>query len=504
MIGRILNGRYEILGLVGEGATAIVYRARDRKLNRIVALKVLHPQSRPAAQQRFLQEALASAQLHHPNIMSIFDLDEDLGQQFLVVEFIEGTPLSDLIPVSLRVAVETGMQIARALHYAHQRGIIHRDIKPANIMVTPGGQAKLMDLGLALPPEAKRVTAAGMIIGTPAYLSPEQAQGQALDFRTDIYSLGVVLFEAVTGQLPFNQDDIQALLLQHVREAAPSPRSVNPALPPELDAVILKSLEKSPSRRFPNAGAMADALEAVPLETAAPVQAEASDDESLSRKTAPTRAAASPIRLILADDHRILLIALVALLSERPEILVVGQAGDGAAALQLVIEQKPDVLLLDLNMPVRSGLDVLPDIRKASPATKVLVLTGRNEDFYIVQALRAGAHGYLLKSAAEADLVDAIQRVLQGQLVLGAGVAEKVVSGMLTGSPLSDDERRLMLYVAAGFDNEEVATRMNRPLPGVIELLARAMDKLGAHDRSAAALAAVRSGYILLDELQSL
>ena len=503
MIGRILSRRYEILNLVGEGATAVVYRARDRKLNRIVALKVLHPQSRPAAQQRFLQEALASAQLHHPNIMSIFDLDEDLGQQFLVVEYIEGTPLGDMIPASLDVVVRVGVQIARALHYAHQRGIIHRDIKPANIMVTPDGQAKLMDLGLALPPEAKRVTAAGMIIGTPAYLSPEQAQGQALDFRTDIYSFGVVLFESATGQLPFNQDDIQALLLQHVREAAPSPRAINPAIPPELDAIILKALEKSPARRFPNAGAMAEALEVVPLEPVEPVT-EAAADESANRKTATSRAAASPIRLVLADDHRILLIALVALLSERPDILVVGQAGDGAAALQTVVEQKPDVLLLDLNMPVRSGLDVLPEIRQASPSTRVLVLTGRNEDFYIVQALRAGAHGYLLKSAAESDLVDAIQRVLQGQLVLGAGVAEKVVSGMLTGSPLNEDERRLILYVAAGLDNDEIAVRMDRPLPAIIELLAGAMNKLGARDRNAAALAAVRSGYILLDELQAL
>ncbi|MBL8146568.1 MAG: response regulator transcription factor, partial [Anaerolineae bacterium] len=137
-------------------------------------------------------------------------------------------------------------------------------------------------------------------------------------------------------------------------------------------------------------------------------------------------------------------------------------------------------------------------------STRVLVLTGRNEDFYIVQALRAGAHGYLLKSAAESDLVDAIQRVLQGQLVLGAGVAEKVVSGMLTGSPLNEDERRLILYVAAGLDNDEIAVRMDRPLPAIIELLAGAMNKLGARDRNAAALAAVRSGYILLDELQAL
>ncbi|HYO89349.1 MAG TPA: serine/threonine-protein kinase, partial [Candidatus Limnocylindrales bacterium] len=263
MIGRRLSKRYEILGLVGEGATAVVYRARDLKLNRIVALKVLLAQSRPATRQRFLQEALAAAQLHHPNIMSIFDQDEDDGFQFLVVEYIEGTPLENMIPADPAVVVRVGAQIAHALHYAHERGIVHRDIKPANIMVTASGQAKLMDLGLALPREAKRVTAAGMIIGTPAYLSPEQAQGQPLDFRTDIYSLGVVLFEMATGQLPFSEDDIQALLLQHVRQPAPAPRSLKPDIPADLDAVILKALEKSPARRFQSAGAMADALDAV-------------------------------------------------------------------------------------------------------------------------------------------------------------------------------------------------------------------------------------------------
>lgn len=499
MIGRRLSKRYEILSLVGEGATAVVYRARDLKLNRVVALKVLLAQSRPATQQRFLQEAVAAAQLHHPNIMSIFDQDEDDGVQFLVVEYIEGTPLESMIPADPGVVVRIGAQIARALHYAHARGIVHRDIKPANIIVTPDGQAKLMDLGLALPREAKRVTAAGMIIGTPAYLSPEQAQGQPLDYRTDIYSLGVVLFEMATGQLPFSEDDIQALLLQHVRQPAPAPRTVRPGLPPDLDAIILKALEKSPARRFQSAGAMAEALDAAALMPAA-----VTADLEAARSTQTTAShGSSPIRLVLADDHELLLTALVGLLSEQPDLVVVGQAGDGAAAFEVTARQKPDVLLLDLNMPVRSGLDVLPEIRRASPATKVLILTGRNEDYYIIQALRAGAHGYLLKLAPSADLIDGIHRVLDGHVVLGAGVAEKVVAGMLQGAPISEDERKLLLLVAAGYSNEAIAERMERSLIIVTELLASAMNKLGATDRNAAALAAVRAGYIPPDELQT-
>ncbi|MEO1645539.1 MAG: serine/threonine-protein kinase, partial [Chloroflexota bacterium] len=214
MIGNKLNNRYEVKKLIGEGATSTVYLGIDEVLGRNVALKILHTQVRETTRKRFFQEAMAAAQLNHPNIMAIYDRGQDKDRNYLVIEYVEGKPLSDYIPSDVETVIMLGTQIAEALQYAHEREIIHRDIKPANIMVTPNKMIKIMDLGLALPREGIRVTQAGMVIGTPAYISPEQAKGKDLDYRTDIYSLGIVLYEMATGELPFNADDITALLLQ--------------------------------------------------------------------------------------------------------------------------------------------------------------------------------------------------------------------------------------------------------------------------------------------------
>ena len=507
MIGRTLRNRYEVKELLGEGSTATVYKALDRRLGREVALKVLLPHVRDTVRKRFFQEATAVAQLNHPNIMAIYDMDEEDDMHFLVVEYVEGDSLGEYIPSPPETIVDLGRQIALALHYAHDRQIIHRDIKPANIKVTAGGQAKIMDLGLALPKDAKRVTTDGMIIGTPAYLSPEQAQGFTLDYRTDIYSLGVVLYEMAAGQLPFASDDIPVLLMQHVKQPPPPPRLVVPTLPVSLEAVILKALEKNPVRRFQTCAALAQALSAslraeqneAPTQPASPVKPEISSNNLPEARV--------PLRVLVADDHTMLRKTLINFLGQHDELMVIGEAGDGESALNQVLSLLPDVLLLDLNMPIRGGLEILPDVRRQAPNVKVLVLTGRDEDWYITQALRAGAHGYMLKSASETDLLDGIRKVVQGHLVLGQGVAEKVVSGMLNRGEvgkLTDSERQLLLLVAGGYDNEAIAERMGLPMPAVIETLAKAIDKMKARDRHAAALQALRQGYILLDELQSL
>ncbi len=516
MIGRKLRNRYEIREHLGDGSTATVYKAFDERLGRDVAIKLLLPHVRESTRKRFFQEANAAAQLNHPNIMAIHDIDEDNDRHFLVVEYVDGVPLSHYIPCTPQVLVDLGAQIALALDYAHTRQIIHRDIKPANIKVTPAGQVKIMDLGLALPSEAKRVTAHGMVIGTPAYLSPEQAQGQKLDHRTDIYSLGIVLYEMATGQLPFNADDISALLLQQVKQPPPPPRLIVSELPIEMESVILKSLEKNPARRFQTSAALAAALESsLPRTTdsdtlpSRPAWADTmvteGAREAIRRQPGQRRA----IRLILADDHTLLRKTLASLLESREDFVVVAEAGDGETALKQTIAILPDVLLLDLNMPGVGGLEIIPQVREQAPQVKVLVLTGREEDVYIMRALRAGAHGYLLKSAEDTELIDAIGKVLKGQLVLGRGVAEKVVTGLLTGSPqsdnrLDDNESKVLLYVASGLENEAIARAMNVTVMVVIEILARAMDKLGAKDRHAAALKALKNGLILLEDLHNL
>lgn len=513
MIGRKLNQRYEIYELLGEGATSEVYRGIDTLLGREVALKILHPHVRDTTRKRFFQEAMAAAQLNHPNIMLIHDRGEDNGRDFLVVEYVRGKSLTDFIPTSPEMVIDLGSQIASALHYAHERHIIHRDIKPANIMVTPEGQVKIMDLGLALPREAQRVTAPGMVIGTPAYISPEQAKGKDLDRRTDIYSLGIVLYEMVTGQLPFNADDITALLLQHVQQPPPPPRLVIPQIPLALETVILKSLEKDRERRFQSAQAFADALRAVlpgraTSSATAPSAAPTSSDESVVKDPdhVKTQKRGNIIRVVMADDHTLLRRTLANYLETQDDIMVVAEAADGNEALAKTLEMQPDVLLLDLNMPGKGGLEALPDIRSKVPNTKVLVLTGRDDDLYIMRALRAGAHGYVLKSTDEQKLVESIRRVMEGDMILGKGIAEKVVGGMLGSDQprLSANEHDVLLHIAAGMEDDEIMKRLNLGMTQLIEINASILNKMGVRDRMAAALKAMRIGMILVEDVHDL
>jgi len=517
MIGRKLRNRYEITEHLGDGSTATVYKARDARLGRDVAIKMLLPHVRESTRKRFFQEATSAAMLNHPNIMSIFDIsDENDERPFLVIEYVEGVSLAYFIPSSVEKLVDLGQQIAHALQYAHERQIIHRDIKPANIKVTPEGQVKLMDLGLALPHDAVRVTQHGMVIGTPAYLSPEQAQGLKLDHRTDIYSMGIVLYEMATGQLPFNADDIGALLLQQVKQTPPPPRIVKSDLPVALEAVLLKILEKKPERRYQSCSALAEALGSV-LQTDDALAAEADTlpkrpdwgETQQSENKARRRDSNRTLRVILADDHVLLRKSLAGLLETHDDFVVVAEAGDGESALKQTVSILPDVLVLDLNMPGKGGLDILPAVRADAPSVKVLVLTGRDEDAYIVRALRAGAHGYILKSSSEDEMIDAIGKVTQGQLVLGRGIAEKIVTGMLSPNvpddeKLDETDQKILLHVANGAENDEIARKMNIPLTDLIEMLARIMNITGAKDRHAAALTALRDGQILLDDLHDM
>lgn len=506
MIGNKLNDRYEVKKLIGEGATSTVYLGVDSVLGRNVALKILHTQVRETTRKRFFQEAMAAAQLNHPNIMAIYDRGQDKDRNYLVIEYVEGKPLTDHIPSDVETVIMLGAQIAEALQYAHEREIIHRDIKPANIMVTPNKTIKIMDLGLALPREGIRVTQAGMVIGTPAYISPEQAKGKDLDYRTDIYSLGIVLYEMATGELPFNADDITALLLQHVQQPPPRPTLINPDLPLALENVILKTLEKNRDRRFKSAHILADALRA-----ASPATRPESEDRAATIPKRPdwtkTLAAQKPatklIRVVLADDHKLLRSTLANYLSTQDDIMVVAQAEDGNQAIDVTLEQMPDVLLLDLNMPGKNGLDALPDIREKAPEVKVLVLTGRDEDNYIMRALRSGAHGYVLKSTDEGKLVESIRQVMQGDMVLGRGIAEKVVSGMTGGNDnaLSDREMEVLLHIAAGMDNDEIASKLDLGITKLVEINAKLLDKLGVRDRTSAALKALREGIILVEDI---
>jgi serine/threonine-protein kinase len=257
----VFNGRYELHRRLGRGGMAEVYLARDLQLDRPVAVKVLFPEfaTDPSFVARFRREAQAAAKLNHPNIVGVFDWGEEQGTYFIVMEYVEGRSLAEILrnegPMPPDRAVDVATDIAAALGFAHRNGVVHRDIKPGNILVTPAGMVKVADWGIgrALDAADENLTQTGAVMGTATYFSPEQAQGLSLDPRSDLYSVGVVLYELLTGRPPFTGDSPVAIAYKHVQQPPRPPRSVNLDIPAELEAIVLQLLEKDPHDRYESA-----------------------------------------------------------------------------------------------------------------------------------------------------------------------------------------------------------------------------------------------------------
>jgi serine/threonine-protein kinase len=252
---KILNNRYELEQKIGEGGMARVYRGRDTRLNRRIAVKVLHSHyaTDPGFLQRFHHEAQAAANLRHPNIVDVYDVGLDAEVHYIVMEYVEGSDLKAHLarngPLPVDQAVAIAEAVAQGLSAAHRMGLVHRDIKPQNIIVGPAGQVKITDFGIAKSALSTAMTETGVTFGTADYISPEQARGQAATPQSDIYSLGVTLYEMLTGRLPFVGDSSIAVALQHVGEEPPPPRMFNPRIPPALEALVLRAMGKEPGDR---------------------------------------------------------------------------------------------------------------------------------------------------------------------------------------------------------------------------------------------------------------
>ena len=257
MVGDVLVGRYKLEELVGSGGMSSVYRAHDEVLERKVALKVLHATlaDQDDCVERFRREAQMVAGLQHQNIVGVIDRGEDDGCPFIVLEFVGGRNLKQLVerdgPLPVERALELGMQIARGLAFAHENGYVHRDVKPQNVLLNDDGEAKVTDFGIARSLDVKHgVTQTGTVLGTSDYIAPEQAQGQRVDEHTDIYSLGIVLYEMLTGAVPFTGDNFVAVAMQHINETPPRVSEKRPDVSPRLDAAIARALAKQPDNRF--------------------------------------------------------------------------------------------------------------------------------------------------------------------------------------------------------------------------------------------------------------
>jgi serine/threonine protein kinase len=327
LVGRTL-GSYRIISQVGLGGMATVFKAFQPAMNRYVAIKVLpsHLARDPNFRARFKRETHTIAALEHRYILPVYDVGEDDNIPYLVMRYTEGGTMSDLIAahkLGLDQAVRLVGQVAEALDYAHQRGIIHRDIKPANILIGPDGAALLSDFGIAKILEGTlNLTGEGALIGTPFYMAPEQVRGQSADARSDIYALGVVLFEAATGRRPFMAETPLAVALMHIHDPLPLPRQINPLLPEPLERVILHAMAKEPADRFQTAAEFAQALQDLslpiptrPLATAVPATVVL--PETLSPPPAPPSVRQGVLRWAPWLIGAALAIALIAVLLSR-------------------------------------------------------------------------------------------------------------------------------------------------------------------------------------------
>jgi eukaryotic-like serine/threonine-protein kinase len=327
-------GSYTVMSLIGEGGMGRVYRGLDTMVSRDVAIKALHPAlaADPELVERFRAEATTMAKLQHPNICQLYALLQETGQFYMIMEFVDGETLEARLKrygrQELKPALHLACEILTGFKYAHSRGVIHRDIKPANIMITTDGSVKIMDFGIARVMGTSRMTLTGRLVGTPSYMSPEQITNAAIDARSDIYSLGIVLFQMLTGEVPFRRTSDFAVLQAQVLDQPPSPREIVGNVPPAVEAILVKALAKAPADRFQSAAEFLEAIQSAvagtsavgpqtrvpgrpPAVAAAVTTAPANPAEAAPSVAAPLFAASGPTRSQGVSKYIVMVVALV-------------------------------------------------------------------------------------------------------------------------------------------------------------------------------------------------
>jgi two-component system, LytTR family, response regulator len=395
---------YRVVSRLGEGGMGAVYLADDTTLGRRVALKVLpaNVAADPDRMHRFVQEAKLASALTHPNVAYIYEIGQDAGLRFLAMEYVEGEALSARLargPLVLSELLSVAIQVADALDDAHSKGIVHRDVKPSNLMLTPRGYVKVLDFGLAKlqkvenRDETQVMTSAGVVMGTVAYMSPEQALGRDMDHRTDLFSLGVVLYEMATARLPFpgaTPSETMARILSAQPEAM---ARFNYELPEALDRVVRKCLEKDRERRYQSARELLVDL------------------KNLERDTGSASAAIATRRnltAVIVDDEELARSLLREYLTSNPDIEILAECANGFEAVKAITEKKPDLVFLDVQMPKLNGFEVLELIGQ-----EVAVIFVTAYDQYAMRAFDEHAVDYLLKPFSLERFQKALDRARQ-------------------------------------------------------------------------------------------
>ena len=421
-------GNYRLIDRLGAGGMGEVWRAEDTRLQRLVAIKILSERiaNDPEWKARFLREARTIAQLNHPNIATIYSIEQEADKLFIAMELVEGESLAAVLgrgALQPSEAVKIIKQVAEALAEAHDKGIVHRDIKPDNILVGKRG-IKVLDFGIAKQvttaptTTSPALTQAGLIVGTPFYMSPEQALGRPVDPRSDLFSLGVVLYEALAGKRPFEGESVTETMMNIIMQEPSDLTAVAPKVPPMLAEVVARSLQKKPERRFGSAGEMVDALSKVDFKTPAPKPATQKagkvDVPTVAMPSAP-QPTATPIpgqRALIADDDPVTRYLIANILGQRR--IAFDEAGNGADAVKQLKAHEYTLVFLDLLMPRIDGWGVIDFLRRSkTKAPRIFVITGV-KDQTLSTADRELVAGLIYKPLNPEEVDRVVQQSLSG------------------------------------------------------------------------------------------
>lgn len=385
----VLLGSYRLIDRLGAGGMGEVWRAEDTRLLRPVAIKILSERiaNDPEWKARFLREARTIAQMNHPNIATIYSIEQEADKLFIAMELVEGESLATVLArgaLPPREAVNIVRQVAEALAEAHDKGIVHRDVKPDNVIVAKRG-VKVLDFGIAKQvissSESPTLTQAGLIVGTPFYMSPEQALGKPVDTRSDLFSLGVVLYEALAGKRPFEGESVTETMMNIIMQDALDLAAVAPTVPPALAEIVRRALQKKPERRYGSAGELVDALNRVdfnaPSTARAPERPPKIDAPTVAMTAPqPTMAPIPGQRALIADDDPVTRYLIANILGQRR--ITFDEATNGADAVKALKQHEYTLLFLDLLMPRIDGWGVIDFVRRAKSGKqpRIYVITG--------------------------------------------------------------------------------------------------------------------------------